>query len=445
MGCQDGAGASDRASDGGYAGLKRVLDFVGSLTILTFLSLLLAAALAILLIVRGGKAIVRTPRVGLGGRVFEELSFNVAWPPLRDLLVLINILLGDLSFVGPRAASPGEFSVEGDAPEGLEAALRKRNSVRPGLVCDWWILQRVNMAYGHEAMTDAEYVDRQSLREDLGLVLRAMPSFLGYLFAGSKAGVPAEFSNEIRILDIRIDNVTMKEAIDSLMATLDQERPHLVCFVNPQCANVAYRDRAYKAVLDRADFVFADGIGMKFAGMILGRPIRQNVNGTDLFPQICETLAGSGKGIYLMGAKPGVADDVRAWIERNRPGVIVKGCHHGYFGTEGEAEVIREIRESGADMLFVAMGVPNQEMWISRHLEELGVKAAVGVGGLFDFYSGRIPRAPLWMREIGMEWSYRLWQEPGRMWRRYLVGNGVFLYRVGLERFFGRTASRGMS
>ena len=116
------------------------------------------------------------------------------------------------------------------------------------------------------------------------------------------------------------------------------------------------------------------------------------------------------------------------------PELPVRGYHHGYFSPEELPEVIADIKASRAEVLLVAFGVPKQDQWIEEHLGETGALLAMGVGGLFDFYSGRIPRAPAWIREVGMEWFYRFWQEPRRMWRRYFVGNAVFLTRVVRER-----------
>src|SRR5581483_2598296 len=139
----------------------------------------------------------------------------------------------------------------------------------------------------------------------------------------------------------------------------------------------------------------------------------------DMFPRLCETLSGTGLGIYLLGARPGVAAAVADWVKAHHPQTEVKGFRDGYFKPEEEPEVIRQIAASGASVLLVAFGAPRQDLWIRRHLRQTGVKVAMGVGGLFDFYSGRIPRAPVWMREIGAEWLYRFIQEPRRMWRRY--------------------------
>jgi N-acetylglucosaminyldiphosphoundecaprenol N-acetyl-beta-D-mannosaminyltransferase len=133
-------------------------------------------------------------------------------------------------------------------------------------------------------------------------------------------------------------------------------------------------------------------------------------------------------------------------MQARYPELIIAGTRDGYFDAAEEAEVIESINASGADILLVAFGAPRQDVWLKAHKQALRVPVRMGVGGLFDFYSGRIPRAPVWMREMGLEWTYRLLQEPGRMWRRYIIGNPLFLYRVwrqGLapERFEPPTAS----
>ena len=238
----------------------------------------------------------------------------------------------------------------------------------------------------------------------------------------------------IRLFGIPIDNLAMSGAVRAMLDRLDDDGPHQVCFVNADCANIACRNRPYLDVLRGASLVLADGMGMKLAGWALGNKIRENVNGTDLFPRLCAALSGSGKRIFLLGAKPGVAEAVCDWIGRDYPDLVVAGCRHGYFSPEEEPAVIRHIAASRADLLLVAFGAPRQDLWIHRQLPELRVKVAVGVGGLFDFYSGQIPRAPLWIRTLGMEWLYRLSREPGRLWKRYLLGNAVFLGRLAAER-----------
>jgi N-acetylglucosaminyldiphosphoundecaprenol N-acetyl-beta-D-mannosaminyltransferase len=133
-----------------------------------------------------------------------------------------------------------------------------------------------------------------------------------------------------------------------------------------------------------------------------------------------------------------VPEDVARWIAEHHPATRVLGFHHGFFTAAETDAVLEDIRRSGAVILLVAFGVPKQEKWIRDNLAQTGVSLAMGVGGLFDFYSGRIPRAPVWIREIGMEWLYRFAQEPRRMWRRYFVGNFIFLVRALSERFIAQ-------
>ncbi len=446
--------------------VKRGLDFMAALILLAILLPVLAAT-TLVLFVRKGKVFEKTTKLGRHCKAFTEYAFAMKSGRLRDLPVLFNILKGDMSFVGPRAGTMEEFcpeccaSLRQDPRHGFwrhplknvrmlqrpvsgsglhgtltprEHAARLRNHVRPGLISEFWVLQKVNQAYDPETRIDAEYVQNISFQTDLSLLLRALPAIVCHFVFGPEEESRRRMQDRIRILDITMDNITMQDAIGRIMGYVNQGHPRHVCFVNPQYANVAYTHDAYKAVLQSADLVLADGIGMKIAGKMLRREIKENVNGTDLFPRLCQAMAEGARRLYLLGAAPGVAEAVRAWVEKNHPGVKVTGCHDGYFTAEEEPAIIREIAQSGADVLLVAMGVPNQELWIKRNLPALGVKVAIGVGGLFDFYSGRIPRAPMWVREIGMEWFYRFSQEPSRLWKRYFVGNNLFLFRVLMAR-----------
>ncbi len=183
-------------------------------------------------------------------------------------------------------------------------------------------------------------------------------------------------------------------------------------------------------MLQRAARVLPDGIGLQIGCRMRGLALAANVNGTDLFPRLCERAARDGLSLFLLGARPGVAEAVADNMRRRYPELIVAGARHGYFAPSEESDLIARINASGARILLVAFGVPRQELWLAEHRDRLRPPVRMGVGGLFDFYSGRIPRAPLWLREIGLEWTWRLAQEPGRMWRRYLLGNPLFLYRV---------------
>lgn len=366
-----------------------------------------------------------TARVGRGGRTFDELRFEPTAPRHARLASVVgrlprlwHVLAGDLALVGPRPLAPDDALWQ--HPRALE-----RLAVTPGLVSLHFLRKQANVGYQDEPDDDAEYAARASLRTDLGILARAAC----LVWFGTTAE-PA-YADEVRILGLRIDNLTLRQAVDALVAALDEPDARHAAFVNADCANLACRHAEYRDVLLRAEWVLADGVGLRLAGKLGGTPIRENVNGTDLFPRLAEALDSTGHGVFLLGGKPGVAEGVRDWLARHAPGVDVRGWHHGYFTPAEEARVIDAIAASGARLLLVAFGAPRQDCWIARHLAELGnVRVAIGVGGLFDFYSGRMPRAPQWMRELGLEWLFRLVQEPGRLWKRYLIGNGVFLARV---------------
>jgi N-acetylglucosaminyldiphosphoundecaprenol N-acetyl-beta-D-mannosaminyltransferase len=160
-------------------------------------------------------------------------------------------------------------------------------------------------------------------------------------------------------------------------------------------------------------------------------PLRENVNGTDMLPFLAQEAVKYGMSIFLFGGKPGIAAGMKLRLENDYPGIVICGEHHGYFDRENENQkMVDLINQANPDLLLVAFGVPHQEQWICRNFEQLKCRVVMGVGGLFDFYSGNIRRAPKWMREIGMEWFFRFLMEPVRMFKRYFVGNPLFVFRV---------------
>lgn len=238
---------------------------------------------------------------------------------------------------------------------------------------------------------------------------------------------------DLELLGLSITNVTMEDALDMVLGAAGGM--HTMHFVNAHCINVAAKDSKYRKILSQSEALFADGSGIKLAGKWLGTPIIDNVNGTDMFPLLCEACARSGKRLFLLGAAPGITQKVADWTKEHTESEVVAGYHHGFFTSAEESSVVESINSSGADLLLVAMGVPTQEKWIARLRDRLDVPVCMGVGGLFDFYSGSIPRAPKWMRSLGIEWVWRLCMEPRRMWRRYIVGNVVFIVRIARIRF----------
>jgi len=236
-----------------------------------------------------------------------------------------------------------------------------------------------------------------------------------------------------RLLGVEINNVTMSQALQKIIECAQGNTKQSFAFVNADCLNRAKNNPAYSRVLSRQSMVFADGSGIRVAGLMRGINVAGNVNGTDIFPLICEAASEKGLSIYLLGSAQGVADTVAKNMVRQYPALKIAGTRDGYFGPAETDHVIAEINVSSADILLVALGAPSQEMWIETNRSNLSPSVAIGVGGLFDFYSGRISRAPLWMRETGFEWVWRFIQEPSRMWRRYFLGNPLFLYRCWRE------------
>lgn len=211
------------------------------------------------------------------------------------------------------------------------------------------------------------------------------------------------------------------------------DRPTRISFLNAHCANVARADWRYQSALRSCDAILPDGIGIEIAAKLCGMEFRDNLNGTDLYLPLCRELAEAGEGIFLLGGRPGIADAVAKTTRDAVPAINIAGTAHGYFTPQGEDALIEQINASGAKVLFCALGVPAQDIWLARIAGRLKTPVVLGVGGLFDFMSGATRRAPARLRKLRMEWAFRLAQEPRRMWRRYLVGNVSFLSRALAE------------
>lgn len=271
-----------------------------------------------------------------------------------------------------------------------------------------------------------DYLCSQHSREQhLSSLIQPLESLLS-----TQTGALAELPS-LDIFGVRMLNITMQDALGILERSLQSREKTAAWFVNADCLNKAWKDAAYRQLLRENRIVFPDGSGIMLAARLLGKSLRENLNGTDMLPHLCElALSGSYK-IYLLGAAEGVAEKMRENLLRRFPGLEICGLHNGYFDWDTEVDaLIAEINQSAADILLVAFGAPLQERFIDRFGPRIEAVVQMGVGGLFDFYSGRIPRAPHWMRRWGIEWIFRLIQEPGRMWRRYILGNPLFLFRV---------------
>jgi len=234
----------------------------------------------------------------------------------------------------------------------------------------------------------------------------------------------------VNLFGLEISNISVHEAIHWIAKCALLRQKTLLNFVNAHCINVASKDVDYYRVLRTSTRLFPDGSGISKAMQLRGMQLRENLNGTDLFPPLCELAAIHGLSIYLLGAAPGVAAQAATNMQQRYPNLHIAGSRDGFFSAAEEAQVITDINRSGADILLVAMGVPRQEKWLADNLDKLHTSVNMGVGGLFDFFAEKVSRAPLWLRSVGMEWTWRLLQEPRRMWRRYLLGNPAFMARA---------------
>lgn len=289
----------------------------------------------------------------------------------------------------------------------------------------------LGLAYDDAASVEREYLSSpRSLEDDAALVFRTV---VANALAPSRDGESAE---RPFIVATRVDNCTIPEAIEKICAPVRKRRARMVHFVHPHALNIASRDERLRARLEAADLVLPDGVGLQIAGRVLGTPLRHNVNGTDLLPLLCDALAERKIPLSLIGAAPGVAADCAEQLRAKHTGLIIAAVEHGFADASARAAFIHTLRNVGG-VVLVGMGTPIQERWAWEHLAEITGITVLTVGGLFDFYSGRIPRAPMALREVGLEWTWRLWQEPTRLARRYLVGNPVFLARALSQRVRG--------
>ncbi len=217
------------------------------------------------------------------------------------------------------------------------------------------------------------------------------------------------------ILGVGIDDLLLSEAIAAGAALLQEERFHYVVTPNPEFILSAKKDEAFRAVLNRADLSLPDGVGVVYASKILGRPLRGRAPGADFAQGLMAHMARTGDKLFLLGAKPGVAEQAAENLRKANPGLIICGTHDGYFKEDGP--VIEAIRASGADVIFVCLGAPKQELWMAQNGPQTGVKLAVGLGGCLDVFAGNVQRAPDAWQKAGLEWLYRLIKEPSRIGR----------------------------
>ena len=245
----------------------------------------------------------------------------------------------------------------------------------------------------------------------------------------------------ISLFGVQMHAWTMEQTVNEIDRRLSDEpfTQHVVVNV-AKVVNIQKDSKLGDAVLG-CDIVNIDGAGIVLGGRLLGYSIPERVAGIDLFHQLLARSEASGRSAYFLGASPDVLKVAVSNIQARYPKLNIAGYHHGYFWDD-EVSVVNHVRSSGADMLFVGISSPLKEQFIDNWSEQLGVKFAMGVGGTFDVVAGKVRRAPEWMQKLGLEWLYRVIQEPRRMFMRYLTTNSVFAWML-LTELARRALGRG--
>ena len=222
------------------------------------------------------------------------------------------------------------------------------------------------------------------------------------------------------ILGVPVDRVGEEEALARIETFLQKGGAYQVVTVNPEFVMAAQRDREFLQVLRSADLSLPDGVGLLWASRWLGVPLKERVAGVDVVRRVARIAAKGGYRLFLLGAAEGVAEAAAERLKEENPGLAVAGAYAGSPNPDEEREIVEMIKEAKPHILLVAYGAPQQDLWIYRNRERLGVPVAMGVGGALDFISGKARRAPGWMQRLGLEWLHRLIYEPWR-WRRMLA------------------------
>lgn len=240
----------------------------------------------------------------------------------------------------------------------------------------------------------------------------------------------------VEIAGVSIDPLTETEVLERVEGFVQGGECRKIITANPLMIMAAEKDPALRAAFDGADLVIPDSVGVQWAALLQGRRLSK-ISGIDLMNTLCERAAAKGWSVFLLGAAPGVSETAAEILAERHRGLRVSGVHDGYFNRGNDGEVIERVAKTKPDLLFVALDTPFQDGWIHNNLHRFGAKVVMGVGGSFDVISGRLRRAPLWMRAAGLEWFFRLLQEPRRFSRMVRLPYFVLLsFICSLKKYF---------
>jgi N-acetylglucosaminyldiphosphoundecaprenol N-acetyl-beta-D-mannosaminyltransferase len=252
----------------------------------------------------------------------------------------------------------------------------------------------------------------------------------------------------VNVLGVRVDPLTVEDLHAEIGRLVRGSERALVLNANANCLNFCHQDPTLREFLNQAEIVLCDGAGVMLAARILGGRIPERITYADWAWQLAAFAAAEGFSLYFLGARPGVAEEAARRLQQRYPALKIAGVHHGYFdhsvGSPENEAVLQEINASSPDILLIGLGMPLQEYWLMENRHNLNASVVLTGGAVFDYVSGRLRRGPRLLTESGFEWLARLLIEPRRLWRRYIVGNPLFLLRV-LKQRLSRARYRAQS
>lgn len=243
--------------------------------------------------------------------------------------------------------------------------------------------------------------------------------------------------NRYKVMNSYVNAISMEETIIEIEKIIQRGIPTQHVVINASKINLMEKDEKLRNIVNSCPLINADGASIIWSAKRLGVPLKERVTGCDLFQKLVAVAAEKRYKIYLFGAKEEVVTKVKDIYEKQYPAIRIVGYRNGYFTEKDEPEIVRSIRDSGADMMFVAFSSPQKEYWVNKYLKEMNIPFVMGVGGSFDIVAGITERAPIWFQNHSLEWFYRFIQEPRRMWKRYVVGNAKFVALAYKYKFRG--------
>jgi N-acetylglucosaminyldiphosphoundecaprenol N-acetyl-beta-D-mannosaminyltransferase len=251
--------------------------------------------------------------------------------------------------------------------------------------------------------------------------------------------------NSFRVLGVRVDRVDMDETLRRIERFVEEGGPHRIVTINLDTLRHGHSCPSFRKALDAADLALADGVPVLWVSRLFGRPLKERVAGVDLAERCAQLAAANGYRVFFLGAGPGVAQSAARVLRERYPGLEVAGAYSppmGEFSEEEELRIFEAIAAAKPDILLVALPTPRLELWNYANIRRLNVPVVFGVGAAFDMLSGAVPRAPRWMQRTGFEWLFRLFVEPRKLWKRYLVHDTTFVLRILISRVTSKRASR---